>query len=293
MAKNWFEQKEVGAGEKRLILTYYLYKIFGAFVLRIIAFFVVLSVFLFSKERREASKKFFEVLNKKNYLLNSFKLFLNYGNALVDKFLAFTGDLKYDEIILDNPDIYKGAFFITSHIGNIEILRAFLEKEGTNRANIFLQSNACEIFNKFLKNFEKKTNLELFPVEEIDIDTSFVISERIKNGEIVFMAGDRVSAQNSSKTYSADFLGQKINLPLGTLRFALALNAPIYFIACVKEVKGVNGKSKYFVHTQKFESKNSKKSEKLEDLKQSYSKFLEECTLNYPFQFYNFFDIFN
>lgn len=289
MAKNWFEQKEVGAGEKRLILTYYLYKIFGSYVLRIIAFFVVLSVFLFSKERREASKKFFEVLNKKNYLLNSFKLFLNYGNALVDKFLAFTGDLKYDEIILDNPDIYKGAFFITSHIGNIEILRAFLEKEGTNRANIFLQSNACEIFNKFLKKFEKKTNLEVFPVEEIDIDTSFVISERIKNGEIVFMAGDRVSAQNSSKTYSADFLGQKINLPLGTLRFALALNATIYFIVCIN---GARERKKYFVCSKKFESKNSKRSEKLEDLKQSYSKFLEECTLNYPLQFYNFFDIF-
>lgn len=286
MPKNWFEQKEVGAGEKRLILAYYFYKIFGAFVLRIIAFFVVLSVYLISKERREASKKFFQVIGKANFF-NSFRQFLNYGNALVDKFLAFTGDFNQEQIVFDKVEDYKGAFFITSHIGNVEILRAFLSDKNSLKANVFLQSNACEVFNKFLKKFENVVNIDIFPVEEIGLETSMMISERLKSGELVFMAGDRVSAQNSFKTYSADFLGQKINLPLGALKFALLMEAPIYFIVCVKRGK------KYFVYTKKFESKNSKKSEIFDDLKQNYVKFLEEYTLKYPLQYYNFFNVFS
>ena len=40
-----------------------------------------------------------------------------------------------------------------------------------------------------------------------------MISERLQNGEIVFMAGDRISAQAENRTFEADFLGQKVQFP--------------------------------------------------------------------------------
>lgn len=286
MNRNWFQQEELGAGEKRLILSYYVYKLFGEKALRIIAFFVVTSVFMFSKERREISKKFFKKLNKPP-LAGSYKRFLNYGNSLVDKFIAFAGDFDTKNIVFKDFGTYEnGAFFITTHVGNIEILRAFLNEKTGVRANVFMQSNSCEIFNRFLKKFEHKVNMETFPVEEISPDVSIMISERLKNGEIVFMAGDRVSAQNSSKVYSAKFLDEEIKLPLGVLKFALLMDAPIYFITCIKEGE------KYAVNSEKFEPHAGTKSEKLENLKTAYSKFLAENMLKYSLQTYNFYDIF-
>ncbi len=284
MTKKWFQFSEHCAGKKRLILSYYLYKIFGTKILRLIAFFVVLIAFISAKERRDASIKFYKRINKPP-LISSFKQFLNYGNSLVDKIISFIGDFDNKKFILDNPEIFNGAFFITTHIGNIEILRSLIKDYNNRRVNIFLQANMCEIFNNFLKTFEVKVNADIFPVEEISIETSILISDRLKNGELVFMAGDRISAQNSNKIYSKEFLGSKISLPLGTLKFALLMDAPIYYIICAKEGKN------YRVHTEHFKSKSTRKNEKLEELKTSYVQFLEKYTLKYPYQFYNFYDI--
>ena len=287
MGKKWFQLAEEGAGNKRLLLTKYIYDLFGEIPVRIIAFFVVLSVFIKAKERRRAVEKFCKLINKPPFF-GAFRLFFNYGNSLVDKFISFLGKLNPDKFILDNRDIYKGAFFITTHIGNVEILRTLFQSDKfphPKRVNVFLQSNACTIFNNFLKTLQLNLNIDVFPVENIDAETSILISERLQNGEPVFMAGDRVSAQNVNKVYEADFLGKKIKLPLGTLKFALMLNCPIYFIVCAKEG------NKYIVHTQKFQQLRQKRSENLEDLKEAYAHFLEEYALKYPYQFYHFHDI--
>ena len=239
MTKKWFQLKEQGAGTKRLLLSYYIYKIFGEKALRLIAFFVTMTVFLTAKERRNASIHFYKQIKKPPFI-SSIKQFINFGNALVDKIMAFGGKIKPDSFQIDNIEVFKGAFFITTHIGN---------------------------------------------VENINPETSIKISERLKNGEIVFMAGDRISAQNTNTTYQADFLDTKINLPLGTLKFALLMDCPIYFIVCIKEGK------KFIVHTQNFSPLSNKRDKKLEELKTAYTHFLKEYALKYPYQFYNFYEI--
>lgn len=289
MPKNWFQLSEQGAGRKRLILTKYIYEIFGEIPVRIIAFFVAAAVFLTAKERRQASEKFFKILNKKFIIFHSFIQFLNYGNALVDKFISFLGKLDSDRFELSNPEVYNGAFFITTHVGNVEILRTlFQNKKLThpNRVNVFLQASTCKRFNHFLNSLELKLNLDAFPVEEINADTSIMIADRLKNGEIVFMAGDRVASENTNKVYEADFLNHKVEFPVGVLRFALMMDVPVYFIVCVKAGK------KFKVYTELFSSDKEKKNDILSDMQNAYVKFLEKYTLKYPHQFYNFYDLF-
>lgn len=288
-AKKWFQLAEEGAGKIRLQALKFMFDKFGEFPVRIIAFFVVLSVFLKAKDRRNASLKFFKIINKKHLLLSAFRQFLNYGNSLVDKFLSVMGKLDPQKFELPEEDIFKNAFFITTHVGNVEIMRSLFQLQSEiepKRVNIFLQANACKIFNDFLKTLELHIpEIEVFPVEEISPQTSIEISDRLQNGEIVFMAGDRLSAQNENVAYEAKFLNHKVKFPLGTLKFALMLNVPVYFIVCVKDGK------KYKIFTEKFVSEKLKRSEKLEDLKLQYVKFLEKYTLLYPEQFFNFYDM--
>lgn len=288
-AKKWFQLSEEGAGKLRLQALKFMFDKFGEFPVRVIAFFVVLSVFLKAKERREASLKFFKIINKKHPLYSSFRQFLNYGNSLVDKFLSVMGKLDPLKFKLQEEDIFKNAFFITTHVGNVEVMRSLFQLRSEiepKRVNIFLQANACKIFNDFLKTLELHIpEIEVFPVEEISPQTSIEISDRLQNGEIVFMAGDRLSAQNENVAYEAEFLNHKVKFPLGTLKFALMLNVPVYFIVCVKDGK------KYKIFTEKFVSEKLKRSEKLEDLKLQYVKFLEKYTLLYPEQFFNFYDM--
>ena len=75
--EEWYQIKEQAAGKKRLILTWYVYKILGRTGLDIITFFVSLSVFIFSKNIRHYSKKYLTVVSRysdiKPTLINQFK----------------------------------------------------------------------------------------------------------------------------------------------------------------------------------------------------------------------------
>lgn len=280
MTKKWFEMKERGAGVKRLLLTWYIYKYLGEFPVRLIAFFMALVVFLTARDRRLVSEKFYKQIGKPP-LFSTFKQFLNYANALVDKMIAFSGNLDPQNIVFESSNDFAGTFFISTHVGNVEILRSMLSENKDTRINVFLQSSACEIFNNFLKHVEMKVNLEVFAVEKISPNTSITIAERLENGEIVFMAGDRVSAQNANKFYEKPFLGDKITLPIGILKFALVMNAPICFITCVKDGK------RYRVFTKEFHAKSELRSEKLDQLQSEYVEFLEYYAKKYPYQYYN------
>ena len=295
----WFEQKEEAVGIKRLYLTWWIYKCFGILPLRVIAFFVILFGYIGMIEQKEALKTYFENLSEytknKKYkpsFLNKFKIFLNYANSLVDKIQGFAGDyknIKFEntEIKQEISDLLKnknGIFFITNHIGNVELMRVLLLSEVIEekpRVNIFLQKNHCEIFNTFLEKIAVKTNVSIYPVEDIDIDTSVEVQEKLKNGEIVFMAGDRLSAKNVESFYEAEILNRKVKLPIGVLKFAQMLDSEIYFVTCAKNIV------EYEILAKRFEKENSK-TDTIQKLQKEYASFLQSSILKYPYQFYHF-----
>lgn len=161
--------------------------VFGRVSCKDNSFFVTLIVFIKAKEQRRASEKFLKIVNNKFVIISSFIQFLNYANSLVDKFISCLGKLNPDRFELSSPEVYKGAFFITTHVGNVEILRSLFQSDkypNPQRVNVFLQSNACEIFNNFLKTLEIKLNIDVFPVEQINPQVSILISERLKMAKL-------------------------------------------------------------------------------------------------------------
>lgn len=299
----WYNIKEKSAGVKRLRLTWQIYKHFGEFPVRVIAFWVCFFTFISNSDIRKTSNIYFKYLYEytkdkslKPNLLNSFKQSLSYANSLVDKMIAYIGEFKnikfaddkYKNIVLDLISKKQGAFFITNHIGSVEMMRAFLKFANVPnvKINVFLQQSQCEVFNEFINSLLIQDKfVELFPVEEINVDTSIKIKDKIENGEFVFMAGDRISMGSPNINYSAKLLNHKISLPLGVLKFALLMDCKIFNILCAKENQGY----KVFLENIEY-SGNSK--EKLEKLKEKYCEYLEYSTLKYPYQFYNFFNIF-
>lgn len=295
----WFEEEEKTAGTKRLYLTWWIYKHFGIKPLKFIAFFIILFAYAGLKEQKNTLDTYFCALgnftqNKKfkPTFCNKFKIFLNYANSLVDKIQGFSGNYKNIEFenfevqegIKEQLENKKGIFFITNHIGNVEIMRILLMTdilEEKPKINIFLQKNHCKIFNTFLNKIAKEVDITTYPVEEIDIETSVEIEEKLNNGEIVFMAGDRISAQNKMSFYEETILDKKVKLPIGVLKFAQMMSTNIYFVTCAFDKKG------YKIMSKKFEKKNSKQ-DTIKKLQKEYSQFLQSSILKYPYQFYHF-----
>ncbi len=288
----WFQIKEQSAGKKRLILSWYLYKIFGKNVLYLIAFFVSFFTFIFSPKIREYSKKYFNVINLKPSLINQFKHILSYANSLVDKILVFCGDFNPDNIIFEDEndknklfdDISrkKGVLLICTHIGNIEVFYSYyLNSANKNtHANVFVNKKQGKIFAGFLETIKTDFPVKFFPVEEISLNTGIELKENLDKGEIVFIAGDRLAQDNDTKMIKARMFEHDILLPKGTFKLAKLMDVPTYFISAVKLGKY------YKIY---LEQQNDLSQKALSD---AFAQYMEKVVKINPFQFFNFYDFF-
>ena len=307
----WYQMKEQAAGEKRLMILWYIYNLLGKNVVCFVVYFVAFFAFCFSAEIRKYTKKNLAVIYEytknpeaKPTFINRYKNVLNYALSLVDKMetyartfdikkLDFAQETDKDEL-LDLMNNKKGIFFICSHIGNIEVLRTFISNPDNfvwpvnPHVNIFLSKNQCKVFNHFLDKISVKTNFSAYPVEDIDVSTAGEIQERLHKGDIVFLAGDRVSSGTSNVTFKADFLNKKVDFPGGTFKLAQLTEAPVYFISAIKAKNDT-----YKIYVQKFNPDNNMtKKQNLLKMQQDYTEFLQQMVKTAPLQFYHFYDLF-
>ena len=294
----WYEAKEQAAGTKRLFLLWYIYKILGKNVVKLITFFVTFFACLGAKEIRECSKKYLGIVGIKPTFSNIFNHFLSYSFSLVDRMEIFSNNFpseklyfeeeKQKELLLKDLKQGKGVFLICNHLGNVDAMRAFVNsdiKDTCTSISVFLAREQCKIFGDFINKITKNEKIFLNAVEDIDINTSIEIQERLNSGGIVFMAGDRIS--KNSLNFEAEFLGYKVQFPIGTFKFAQMMEVPVYFVSAIKMPK-----DKYSIHLKKFENAENKK-KSMSKMQQEFIEFLEEKIKLAPFQFYHFYNMFD
>ena len=295
----WYELKEQSAGTKRLMLLWYIYNLLGKKMVKFVVFFVTLFSFLGAKENKKCSKKYLKIMGIKPSNINIFKHFLSYSYSLVDRIESFSNNFPIEKLIFEDEKIKaeliedlkasKGIFFICNHLGNVDILRSFIFSDMHKNCSgvcVFLAKEQCKIFNQFIENIGVKHTTDVIPfaIEDIDINTSIELEERLKNGAITFIAGDRISA--NSINFEANFLSHKVEFPLGTFKLAQMMKVSTYFVSAIK-IKN----DKYSIHMKKFQFRETKK-ETLEAMQQEFVTFLEEKTKLAPYQFYHFYDMF-
>lgn len=162
-------------------------------------------------------------------------------------------------------------------------MRSFMDKYPERRVNVFLSAEQCKIFNNFIKSIEIETPAVAYPVEDINIETSIEIKEKLSAGEIVIMAGDRTS-KNSSNS-EVELFGKRVLFPLGTFKFAQLMESPVYFVCALREGE------KYRVYLQKFHS-DVPKSQRALQMQKDFALFIENLTYKAPLQFFHFYDLF-
>lgn len=289
----WFQIKEQAAGKKRLLITWYLYKIFGKNILYLIAFGVAFLTFIFSKNIKRYSKKYLTVIKINPSLYNQFKHIYSYAESLVDKTLVYSGKFKTEDIIFDNEqdtkqlfeDIAcnKGVFFICNHIGNIEVLQTLLidrVKHTDFGINVFLSGLQSKIFNEFINSIKIELPVKTYPIEDIGLNTGIELKEKLDKGDVVFIAGDRLAEKNDKKYIEKTLFEQRIKLPKGTFKLAQLMDVPTYFISAVK------CDNQYKIYLEKQTSLSEP------ELTNAYVKFMERIILINPFQFFHFYDFF-
>ncbi len=296
--KTWYRVEEFGniLGIKTLLL---FYKLTGRKILNWILYPVCFYYSLISSNAKKASREYRNLLKRfaqdSTIDFSTLDHIHSFANTAIDKFSVWFGDIGLENLIQEDVDQLlrvadsgKGAFFITSHYGNIEVCRALGRFFPHVKFNALVYYDNAKKFNDYLNKVNAESSLNLISVGNVGPDTSIMLKEKVDNKEWVFIMGDRMSIQGSSRTLSIRLLGENAEISEGPFIMAYLLDVPIYVIHCYRE------RDKFRIRLKRVEpqverSRNTRR-EFMSQVAQEYSSELESLILKDPLQWYNFFD---
>ena len=284
----------------RFLLRVYL--LLGRSALQWFLYPVVSYYWLANKPGRAASQAYLKRVAKlspasdlSGSLLDSYRHFICFANAIIDKLAAWSGALTLADVdyagrgeLLAQIKTGRGAVLLGSHLGNLEVCRVIADMDGAPRINVLVHTKHAEKFNRLLKQTNENSGLNLIQVTDISAATSMLLSDKIDNGELVIIAADRTPVSPHPRVSRAEFLGADALFPQGPFILASLLKCPVYTLFCLKQQ---GRQAIYFEHFSELLTFPRKTREHaIQQTIQSYARRLEHYCLMEPLQWFNFFD---
>lgn len=300
----WHAQKEASGAIWGIKTLLFLQKILGSKGIKCLLFPIMFCFWVFNKTARKASEDYLQTL--KNYALtknlalpkvSSFKHFLNFGYALFDKLLCWSGQITLkdvDVIVHKHASLNNnsGTLIIGSHLGNIEVCRALAEIETSTKIHVLMHMAQTAKFNTILKTLNPQSQVNIISVTEIFPDTMIFLKSALDRGDFVAILADRLPINDispSNKNFlEADFLGRKAKFPKGPFMLAILLKVPTYFMVGLKEGK------RYAIYLEPMDIPDfiprNERHEIIHQLLTQYLNFLTHYCLQSPLQWFNFYN---
>jgi len=284
----------------RLLLRIYL--LCGRTVLQLFLYPVVIYYWLINRQARRASQTYLNrlavfapSLKLSGSFLWSFRHFISFANAIIDKLAAWSGaltraDVQYhgrNEII---SEIRKGqgVVLLGSHLGNLEVCRVIADFDKTLHINVLIHNKHAQKFNRLLKQTSDNSQLNLIQVTEITAATSMLLKDKIEGGELVIIAADRSLPGSRQHVTKVNFLGGEALMPQGPFILAGLLKCPIYTVFCLKQ------QDKHVIYFDHFSDMlnfpRKTREQAIQQITQRYAERLQAYCLKEPLQWFNFFD---
>ena len=278
-------------------LLFWVYKIFG---IRFLKFWVRLVAGIIGAGAKSAQK----FSNEYRRILNEYQIAHNisttqfstaqhirsFADSLVDKMVAMCSKKNEIKFVAQNNDDWRefqkliksghGVFLICNHVGNIEALAAFPDSKNI-KIHAFQQTGQSEIFHKFISTHSTRKNTIIHTIENMNVGTATEMFDFLCGGDLVMMAGDRVSVNAPNKTIPVQIFGRDCELPMGVFRFAKSMSHPVFAVSLLNI-----GNERYKLIVKKLDETN------VNNMANEFSKFVETTALSAPIQWYNFYDFF-
>jgi predicted LPLAT superfamily acyltransferase len=266
---------------------------FAYFIGRFVAFFYC----LLPSVRKNASyylEKKFPNCNHIKKFLHLYKLNLTFGKILIDR--AIFGIKSKVNIISSRADINlckslyqknNGLIILSAHCGCWQSAMSAFNLIDDEKEKYVVYHQNKEDIDKHVHQLQKKESPVKF-IEPNAFDGGIIeIMAALQRGSLVCMMGDRVFGA-SNNFVEVNFLGAKIALPFSIYRIAATLNKPIAIIFFPYKKTGAVDTmiADYF-----FVKDGGKAAQNYVEYADRFSKALENFVKVYPYQFYNYFNL--
>ncbi|ODS23629.1 hypothetical protein AB835_07910 [Candidatus Endobugula sertula] len=296
---HWLQIQELGVLQGMRFM-FFIYRWLGRGIFKICLYPVIVYFFLTKKQARQASTEFLFRIRTQggipqdaNIYYWSFKHFLQFGENLLDKLAAWSGDIREKDIEFYQLDKFsqlvnerKGALVIVSHLGNQEVCRALASANPQITLNILVHTKHAKKFNLLLEETNNNSRLHLIQVTEVKPSTAMMLREKLDAGEVVVIAGDRTPV-NGGRQSMVSFLDAPAAFPQGPYILASVLHCPVYLMFATKNNQ--NYKIFFEPFTDKICLKRQSREADLSFWAQKFADRLSHYTLQFPLQWNNFY----
>ncbi|STZ75708.1 LpxL/LpxP family acyltransferase [Bergeriella denitrificans] len=224
-----------------------------------------------------------------------FRQFAAFGEAVCDRFAVWQRKIRYEDLVLEDPDdVYalmrdrslRGQIFVCSHLGNAEICRALVSHHQGFKLNVLVHSRHAQAFNEALQK-AGADRIQLIQVTDLDAALMMELNRRIDAGEWIAVAADRVPVRGE-KTVAVDFLGSPAQMPQGAWLLAGLLKTRVHTLFCIKQNGRYRLKLRRFLENTDW--KRNRREAAVADAAQRFAGILAEECAEHPLQWFNFYD---
>ncbi|WP_457577496.1 LpxL/LpxP family acyltransferase [Desulfomarina sp.] len=225
------------------------------------------------------------------YWWYTFRNLLSFGQVLVDRgWIGLTGDssftgefIGYDTLVnLIKED--KGVVLLTGHVGNWQAALAHLDGLPVT-VHALMQYDRQAVAKHFF-DIRGKRSFEI-----IDADGPFGgmidAAAALQRGEVVTIMGDRLIGGSAS---DVDFLGEPLRLPDAAYMLAATAGAPVAVLFAAKTGRKTYQLKLWDFFYPRYEDR-SRRARMLTECTGKYIAAMEAYLQQYPFQWYNFYNI--
>ncbi|MCT4704276.1 glycosyltransferase family 2 protein [Enterobacteriaceae bacterium H20N1] len=232
--------------------------------------------------------------------LNSYRHFLRFGDAMLNKIAAWRGDIKWGRDInfapgsreVLQPQAGCGKLILAAHLGDIEASRALAQVDVGLVINALVFTDHARRFRQIVEEIAPQAAVNLLPVTHIGPETAMMLQDKIDAGEWVAIVGDRIAVNTQRggdrRVCWSQFMGAPAPFPQGPFILAAALRCPIVLMMVLRE------QGKLLIHAESFADPlilpRATRQQALQQTIDRYAERLEAYALRSPLDWFNFYD---
>ncbi len=286
-----------------LWIMYATYATLGRWAFALLLYPVTAYFYLTARRARRASQSYLARVRQRIHQLGqpprpirgTFGHLLDFGHCIIDKGVTWGGRLPPSSIEIDNPSLFgrlresrHGALFIGSHLGNLEVLRAYAQVDRHISISALASTRNSPKLNKLILSINPHAFERLIEIDTLGPESIVRLQDKIHAGEHIAVTADRVSARHRERSVHVPFLGVPAPFPEGPFILASLLACPVYLLFCLR----IDGR--YRIYVEPFADPlvlpRRTRRQALEVAITKYAQRLEAHCLLAPTQWFNFFD---
>lgn len=283
-------------------LLFWLCRVFGHSSFRAVLYPVVLWYMVAKPAARAASRDYLRRVVQSDSVgrripgwFSIFRHFVSFADNILDKMLLWSGRPRIDAVDYRNLDLIaaqvaskRGALLICSHLGNVELCRVLSQSMPGLKMTVLTHTKHAGKFNRLLARLNSESQMNLMQVTELSPATAVLFTEKISQGELIAIAGDRIPVSPNPRVVLANFLGAPAPFPVGPYIMASLLQCPVYLLFTLR--RGGVAEIHFELFREAICLPRQRRDEALAGLAADYAGRLEYFCRRAPFQWYNFYD---